>query len=117
MYQNWTLRRSTILGSLPAVLTSCSSVPTNEAVSSNTEEALRVERRPVLFQAPAGNLPATRATTVDGVAAAVLPNGRLLTPAGVEVNVAAPKPFGLALSPTGSALATVNSGASRFSVR
>lgn len=68
------------------------------------------------FSAPAKNLPAIRQTTIDGLSAAVIPNGRLLTPAGVEVNVDAPKPFGLALSPDGKMLATVNSGASRFSV-
>jgi DNA-binding beta-propeller fold protein YncE len=68
------------------------------------------------FRAPANNLPATRETMIDGLRAAVIPNGRLLTPAGVEVNVDAPKPFGLALSPDGKKLATVNSGASRFSV-
>ena len=45
------------------------------------------------FSAPAGNRPATTDTVVDGVHAAVLPNGRLVTPAGVEVNVEAPKPF------------------------
>ena len=116
MQSRWTISRSTLLVSLPALLSSCSNAPTSEAVSTSTEQALRVERRPVQFEAPAGTLPATRSTTVDGVSAAVLPNGRLVTPAGVEVNVTAPKPFGLALSPTGTTLATINSGASRFSV-
>lgn len=68
------------------------------------------------YRAPANELPATRETFIDGYRAAVLPNGRLLTPAGVEVDVDAPKPFGLALSPDGKMLATVNSGSSRFSV-
>jgi len=68
------------------------------------------------FGAPAGNLPTTREITIDGYKAAVLPNGRFITPAGVEINVDAPKPYGLALSPNGTALATINSGASRFSV-
>jgi hypothetical protein len=49
------------------------------------------------FSAPAGDRPATTDTVIDGVRAAVLPNGRLVTPAGTEVNVQAPKPFGLAL--------------------
>ena len=62
------------------------------------------------FSAPAGDRPATANTIIDGVSAAVLPNGRLVTPAGVEVNVQAPKPFGLALSPDGQMLATLNSG-------
>jgi DNA-binding beta-propeller fold protein YncE len=68
------------------------------------------------FSAPAGNRPATIDTVVDGVSAAVLPNGRLVTPAGIEVNVQAPKPFGLALSPDGEMLATLNSGAAPFSL-
>jgi len=72
--------------------------------------------RPVLFRAPAGTLPASLDTQVDGTHAAVLPNGRLVTPSGVEVGVTAPKPFGLALSANGEVAATINSGASKFSV-
>src|SRR5262245_43966350 len=68
------------------------------------------------FSAPAGNRPATTNTIINGVSAAILPNGRLVTPAGVEVNVQAPKPFGLALSPDGTMLATLNSGAAPFSL-
>src|SRR5262245_57304783 len=68
------------------------------------------------FSSPAGNRPATTDTVVDGVRAAILPNGRLVTPAGIEVNVQAPKPFGLALSPDGRMLATLNSGAAPFSL-
>src|SRR5262245_2961801 len=70
----------------------------------------------VNFSAPAGNRPATTDTIIDGVRAAVLPNGRLITPAGTEVNVQAPKPFGMALSPDGQTLATLNSGAAPFSL-
>ena len=68
------------------------------------------------FSAPAGDRPATANTIIDGLSAAVLPNGRLVTPAGTEVNVQAPKPFGLALSPDGAMLATLNSGAAPFSL-
>src|SRR5215831_17144037 len=68
------------------------------------------------FSAPAGDRPATTNTIIDGVSAAVLPNGRLVTPAGTEVNVQAPKPFGMALSPDGRILATLNSGAGPFSL-
>ena len=68
------------------------------------------------FSAPAGNRPATTDTVIDGVRAAILPNGRLVTPAGTEINVQAPKPFGLALSPDGTTLATLNSGAAPFSL-
>jgi hypothetical protein len=70
----------------------------------------------IRFSAPAGERPATSNTVIDGVNAAVLPNGRLVTPAGTEVNVQAPKPFGLALSPNGAVLATLNSGAAPFSL-
>jgi DNA-binding beta-propeller fold protein YncE len=68
------------------------------------------------FSAPAGKQPATTKTIINGLDGAILPNGRLLTPAGVEVNVNAPKPFGLALSPNGKMLATLNSGAAPFSL-
>jgi len=53
---------------------------------------------------------------LDGRAGAILPNGRFVSPAGIDVSVGAPKPFGLALSPDGDTAATINSGASRFSV-
>ena len=68
------------------------------------------------LRAPAGDLPATRDTVIDGVSGAILPNGRFITPTGVEVSVDAPKPFGMALSPDGKMLATINSGASKFSI-
>src|SRR5215472_17376471 len=68
------------------------------------------------FSAPAGTRPAATNAIVDGVSATVLPNGRLVTPAGVEVNVQAPKPFGMALSPDGTTIATLNSGAGPFSL-
>jgi DNA-binding beta-propeller fold protein YncE len=70
----------------------------------------------VEFKAPAGELPTLREFNIGGYRGAILPNGRLITPAGGEVNVDAPKPFGMALSPDGTTLATINSGASRFSV-
>lgn len=70
----------------------------------------------IYFKAPAGEQPTAREIFIDGYKAAILPNGRLVTPVGVEVGVDAPKPFGMALSPDGSVLATINSGASRFSV-
>lgn len=72
--------------------------------------------RSIYYKAPAGEQPTTREVFIDGYSAAILPNGRLVTPVGVEVSVDAPKPFGMALSPDGSVLATINSGASRFSV-
>ena len=70
----------------------------------------------VEFSAPAGKLPATRHIDIDGYDGAVLPNGRLITPAGREIAVKAPKPFGLAVAPNGAMLATINSGTTPFSV-
>lgn len=68
------------------------------------------------FRAPAGDRPTAVAATLDGRPGAILPNGRFVTPAGVEVGLDAPKPFGLAVSPDERTLATVNSGAERISV-
>jgi DNA-binding beta-propeller fold protein YncE len=115
MHRQRTLKRSAICF-LPALLASWLVARTDEAVGWANEGVQPSFRAPAQFAAPAGNRPATRSTTVEGLPAAVLPNGRLVTPAGIEVNVNAPKPFGLALSPNGQVLATINSGASRFSV-
>jgi DNA-binding beta-propeller fold protein YncE len=61
--------------------------------------------------APAGDQPVS--IVPDG--ATILPNGRRITPRGVHVTVA-PHPYGMALSPDGSTLVTVNSGTSPFSL-
>jgi len=50
----------------------------------------------MVFSAPAGNL----YTSINKNGITVLPNGRLLTPAGKSL-VVAPHPFGLALSRDG----------------
>lgn len=63
------------------------------------------------LQAPAGN----RHVEIDPNRESVLPNGRLITPLGRQVKVA-PHPYGLALSPDGKTLVTVNSGTKPFSV-
>ncbi len=63
------------------------------------------------LNAPAGVLP----TNIVPDGGAVLPNGRRITPRGVNVKVA-PHPYGLVLSPDGSTLVTVNSGTAPFSV-
>ncbi len=63
------------------------------------------------LSAPAGN----RATRIDPTGETILPSGRLITPLGRQVKVA-PHPYGLALSPDGKTLVTVNSGTKPFSV-
>ncbi|HVB28192.1 MAG TPA: bifunctional YncE family protein/alkaline phosphatase family protein [Terriglobia bacterium] len=61
--------------------------------------------------APAG----VRPTEIVPSGETVLPNGRLITPQGVQVKVA-PHPYGLALSRDGKMLVTSNSGTWPFSV-
>jgi len=68
-------------------------------------------QNPTSMQAPAGD----RFTHIDPAGETVLPNGRLITPRGVQVKVA-PHPYGLALSPDGRTLVTSNSGTAPFSV-
>ncbi len=63
------------------------------------------------FDAPAGERP----TRIDRDGVTVIPNGRLINPAGTTVEVA-PHPFGLELSPDGRTVATANSGIRPFSV-
>ena len=100
----------------------CSSAPPEPASVSAATPADREapsrgrDSRFVEFRAPAGDRPTTLATTLDGRSAAILPNGRFVTPAGIEVSVGAPKPFGLAVSPDDQLIATTNSGAANFSV-
>jgi DNA-binding beta-propeller fold protein YncE len=103
------------IGLMSVLFSACGADSSVESSAKESAE-LRSIPRPVLFRAPAGNLPASRDTEIDGIRAAVLPNGRLVTPSGIEVDVTAPKPFGLALSPNGDVAATINSGASKFSV-
>jgi DNA-binding beta-propeller fold protein YncE len=106
------VRHKALVGAISVVLMLAAVI----AVAGSRDEGEGGFSRFLRFAAPAGTRPATTNTVIDGVSAAVLPNGRLLTPAGVEVNVQAPKPFGLALSPDGETLATLNSGAAPFSV-
>ena len=63
------------------------------------------------LSAPAGDRP----TKVNPNGETILPSGRLITPLGKQVKVA-PHPYGLALSPDGKTLVTVNSGTKPFSV-
>src|SRR5262245_10352272 len=89
---------------------------TRGTLASAKEDGGAGGSKAIHFSAPAGELPAIRHTNVDGADGAVLPNGRLITPAGREVAVNAPKPFGLAVAPNGTMLATINSGTNPFSV-
>ncbi len=66
---------------------------------------------PAELSAPAGDRP----THIDRSGETVLPNGRLITPEGVQVTVD-PHPYGLALGPDGSTLVTANTGTWPFSL-
>ncbi len=65
----------------------------------------------IILSAPAGS----RYTSIDTGGVTVIPNGRLLTPAGKSL-VVAPHPFGLALSSNGETAVTANSGVSPLSI-
>lgn len=65
----------------------------------------------MVLSAPAGNL----YTSINKNGTTVLPNGRLITPAGRSL-VVAPHPFGLALSGDGEIAVTANSGVSPLSI-
>lgn len=73
-------------------------------------KALRDSGIPELA-APAGDRP----THIDPTGETVLPNGRLITPQGVQVTVE-PHPYGMALSPDGNSLVTANIGTWPFSL-
>jgi DNA-binding beta-propeller fold protein YncE len=101
---------------LPTFLVLSVALPTLIQVS-NGEGGPGVGRsRALSLKAPAGNLPASGTINVGGITGVVLPNGRLITPVGAELSTLAPKPYGMALSPDGNTLATVNSGISPFSI-
>ena len=65
--------------------------------------------RPVELAAPAGDQP----TYINPTGETVLPNGRLISPEGVQVT-AAPHPYGMALSPDESRLYIACAAANRF---
>ncbi len=100
------MRRITLLAGISAIAFAITVAP----VRADEDD------HPTALRAPAGNLPTSRHVAVDGFDAAVLPNGRIVTPLGSEVAVGAPKPFGMAVSPDGRTIATVNSGEGPFSV-
>src|SRR5262245_42934132 len=105
-----------LTGLIAAAVISAVVVAVTWAISADRNSSLERGSDFLRFSAPAGTLPAQSHVEIDGLDAAVLPNGRLVTPVGREVSVDAPKPFGLALSPNGAMLATLNSGAAPFSL-
>lgn len=64
-----------------------------------------------LSNAPAGN----KYTKIFKPDSAVLPNGRIITPAGKQIQTA-PHPYGLTMSRDGSVVITANSGVRPFSI-
>ena len=64
-----------------------------------------------IISAPAGSM----YTSINKDGVTVIPNGRLLTPAGKNI-VIAPHPFGLALSGNGEIAVTANSGTNPLSI-
>ena len=64
-----------------------------------------------VLSAPAGN----KLTSINKDGITVIPNGRLLTPAGKNL-IVAPHPFGLALSNNGEIAVTANSGVKPLSI-
>jgi DNA-binding beta-propeller fold protein YncE len=118
------IRRWVLLASAVGLgAAACESTGDRGAADSVTESAALhsfgggpSKSRFVGFRAPAGDRPTATSATLDGRSGAILPNGRFVTPAGTEVSVLAPKPFGLAVSPDEDTLATINSGGDKFSV-
>ena len=66
---------------------------------------------PWVMSAPAGN----RFVSIDKTGETVIPNGRIVRPAGRSI-VVAPHPFGLTISPDGNTAVTANSGTSPLSI-
>ncbi|HCE56314.1 MAG TPA: hypothetical protein DER09_00610, partial [Prolixibacteraceae bacterium] len=66
---------------------------------------------PWVISAPAGD----RFVTINKNGETVLPNGRIITPAGKSI-VVAPHPYGLTLSPDGNTVVTANSGIRPLSI-
>ncbi len=66
---------------------------------------------PWIINAPAGD----RFTAIDQTGETIIPNGRIVAPAGKSI-VVAPHPYGLKLSPDGNTVITANSGTSPLSI-
>lgn len=66
---------------------------------------------PWIITAPAGD----RFVTIDKTGETIIPNGRIVAPAGRSI-VVAPHPYGLTLSPDGNTAITANSGTGPLSI-
>ena len=66
---------------------------------------------PWIISSPSGS----EFTKIDKTGQTIIPNGRILTPAGKSI-VVAPHPYGLTLSPDGNTAVTANSGTSPLSI-
>jgi DNA-binding beta-propeller fold protein YncE len=66
---------------------------------------------PWITSSPSGN----RYTSINHNGETIIPNGRILTPAGKSI-IVAPHPFGLTLSPDGNTAVTANSGTNPLSI-
>ncbi len=66
---------------------------------------------PWVITAPAGK----RFVTIDKTGETIIPNGRIVAPAGKSI-VVAPHPYGLTLSPDGNTAITANSGTGPLSI-
>ena len=66
---------------------------------------------PWILSSPAGD----RFTAINKTGETIIPNGRIVAPAGQSI-VVAPHPFGLTLSPDGNTAVTANSGTSPLSI-
>ncbi len=69
------------------------------------------EPSPWIITAPAGN----RYVSIDKSGETIIPNGRIVAPAGKSI-VVAPHPYGLTVSPDGNTAVTANSGTGPLSI-
>jgi len=125
MLRHATKSRAMMVVVAPAMLTTLLAVPWLAGAAGDRQSGVprkdeaadtSARSRFLHFHAPAGDQPTHVGATLDGRPGAILPNGRFVTPTGAEIDVKAPKPFGLAVARDERTLATINSGATPFSV-
>ena len=76
-----------------------------------TQSCINKKSDPWIISAPADE----QYVIIDKTGQTIIPNGRILTPAGKSI-VVAPHPYGLTLSPDGNTAITANSGTSPLSI-